>query len=101
MQRAGYRTAFFGKSHLGGDIRDPNGNLIRGQKDISRMDLSKGVRNSINEYGFDYSYFLPSGIQHAPFAFFENMRLLRSLKTELLRPSIPPSRRTIVAAGCG
>ncbi len=72
MQRAGYRTAFFGKSHLGGDIRDPNGNLIRGQKDISRMDLSKGVRNSINEYGFDYSYFLPSGIQHAPFAFFEN-----------------------------
>ena len=72
MQRAGYRTAFFGKSHLGGDIRDRNGKLIRGQKDISRMDFSKGVRNSINEYGFDYSYSLPSGIQHEPFAFFEN-----------------------------
>ena len=72
MQRAGYHTAFFGKSHLGGDIRDRNGKLIRNQKDISRMDLSKGVHNSINEYGFDYSYSLPSGIQHAPFAFFEN-----------------------------
>lgn len=72
MQRAGYRTAFFGKSHLGGDIRDNNGELIRKQNEISRMDFSKGVHNSINEYGFDYSYSLPSGIQHAPFAFFEN-----------------------------
>lgn len=72
MQRAGYRTAFFGKSHLGGDIRDHNGELIRKQNEISRMDFSKGVHNSINEYGFDYSYSLPSGIQHAPFAFFEN-----------------------------
>lgn len=72
MQKSGYRTAFFGKSHLGGDIRDWKGGLIRKQKDISKMDFSKGVHNSINEYGFDYSYSLPSGIQHEPFAFFEN-----------------------------
>lgn len=72
MQKAGYRTAFFGKSHLGGDIRDERGDLIRKPKDIARMDLSRGVHNSINEYGFDYSYSLPSGIQHEPFAFFEN-----------------------------
>ncbi len=72
MQKAGYRTAFFGKSHLGGDVRDSAGVIIRDQKEISRMDLSKGVKNSINEYGFDYSYSLPSGIQHEPFAFFEN-----------------------------
>ncbi|MCG8307516.1 MAG: sulfatase-like hydrolase/transferase [Cytophagales bacterium] len=72
MKRAGYRTAFFGKSHLGGDIRDHEGRLIRNQKEIHHMDFSKGVHNSINEYGFDYSYALPSGIQHAPFAFFEN-----------------------------
>ena len=72
LQSAGYRTSFFGKSHLGGDASNSDGNLIRKEKDISTMDLSKGVHNSINEYGFDYSYFLPSGIQHAPFAFFEN-----------------------------
>ena len=72
LQNAGYRTSFFGKSHLGGDAIDTLGNLIRREKDISAMDLSKGIHNSINEYGFDYSYFLPSGIQHAPFAFFEN-----------------------------
>jgi len=72
LQNAGYRTSFFGKSHLGGDARDEEGNLIRKERDISKMDMSKGVHQSINEYGFDYSYFLPSGIQHAPFAFFEN-----------------------------
>ena len=72
MQKAGYRTAFFGKSHLGGDVRDSAGLIIREQAEISRMDMSRGVRNSINEFGFDYSYFLPSGIQHEPFAFFEN-----------------------------
>ncbi|MDX2431305.1 MAG: sulfatase-like hydrolase/transferase [Bacteroides sp.] len=72
LQKAGYRTAFFGKSHLGGDVRDSTGVIIRDQLEISRMDLSKGVKNSINEYGFDYSYSLPSGIQHEPFAFFEN-----------------------------
>ncbi|TLX75766.1 arylsulfatase [Labilibacter sediminis] len=72
MQKAGYRTAFFGKSHLGGDIQDKHGNIIRDQDKIVEMDFSKGVHNSINEFGFDYSYFLPSGIQHEPFAFFEN-----------------------------
>ncbi len=72
MQQAGYRTAFFGKSHLGGDVRELSGSLIRNEKNIYKMDLSKGVHNSINEYGFDYSYSLPSGIQHEPFAFFEN-----------------------------
>jgi len=72
VQNAGYRTAFFGKSHLGGDVYDSIGNIIRTQKNLGEMDFSKGVKNSINEYGFDYSYSLPSGIQHEPFAFFEN-----------------------------
>jgi arylsulfatase A-like enzyme len=72
LQNAGYRTAFFGKSHLGGDVYDSAGNILRKQKEIVHMDYSKGVHNSINEYGFDYSYSLPSGIQHEPFAFFEN-----------------------------
>lgn len=72
LKKTGYRTAFIGKSHLGGDILNQEGKLIREESQIYSMDISKGVHNSINEYGFDYSYSLPSGIQHEPFAFFEN-----------------------------
>lgn len=69
---AGYRTAFLGKSHLGGDIFDANGTLIKTQSDICKMDFSRGVQNSLSAHGFDYVLELPSGIQHEPFAFFEN-----------------------------
>ena len=71
-QAAGYRTAFFGKSHLGGDIFNVMGELIREQGKISEMDFNRGIKNGISAHGFDYVLELPSGIQHEPFAFFEN-----------------------------
>ena len=40
------------------------------------MDFSRGIRDSLNEHGFDYSLLLASGIQHEPYAFFENGRYL-------------------------
>lgn len=71
-QAAGYRTAFFGKSHLGGDIFNAMGEPIREEGKISEMDFSRGIRNGIRAHGFDYVLELPSGIQHEPFAFFED-----------------------------
>jgi arylsulfatase A-like enzyme len=91
LQNAGYRTAFFGKSHLGGDARDTEGNLIRKAKDISKMDLSKGIHNSINEYGFDYSYFLA--------AF--NMHLLPFLRMAFSHHSIPQGLQITAVQKCG
>jgi len=76
MQRAGYRTAFLGKGHLGGDAYDTNGKLIRERGVINTMDFSRGIHDSLNAHGFDYSLLLPSGIQHEPYAFFENGRYL-------------------------
>ncbi len=72
MQQAGYQTAFFGKMHFGGDVRDEQGNLIRLKNKLNTMDFAKGVGDSINQHGFDYSYGMQSGIQHEPYAFFEN-----------------------------
>ncbi|HVS33516.1 MAG TPA: sulfatase-like hydrolase/transferase [Thermoanaerobaculia bacterium] len=90
LQRAGYRTAFLGKGHLGGDIYDTNGKVIREKDAISTMDFARGIRDSLSEHGFDYSLLLPSGIQHEPYAFFENGRYLP------VDPASPPDNRSTV-----
>ncbi|WP_432799211.1 sulfatase-like hydrolase/transferase [Poriferisphaera sp. WC338] len=72
MQSAGYKTAFFGKMHFGGDAYDSSGNLVRSQNQINDIDMSRTIGDTINQHGFDYSYGLQSGIQYAPYAFFEN-----------------------------
>ncbi len=74
MQNAGYKTAFFGKWHLGGDW------LVKGTEEIYRgvgtgdstTDWTKNIGGSPNHVGFDYSSMIPSGIQNNPFAFYEN-----------------------------
>lgn len=76
MQDAGYKTAFFGKWHLGGDW------YIKGTDEIYRgvgtgdstTDFTQIVGGSPNHLGFDYSFMCPSGIQNNPFAFYENAK---------------------------
>ncbi len=72
MQNAGYTTAFFGKMHLGGDVYNEEGEIIREKNKLNTMDFSRGVDDGLNEHGFDYWLGLLSGIQHEPYAYFEN-----------------------------
>lgn len=72
MQDAGYRTAFIGKMHLGGNVYNMEGELIREKAKLNTMDYSRGVGDALNVHGFDYWYGLLSGIQHEPYAYFEN-----------------------------
>ena len=72
LQNSGYKTAFFGKMHLGATVYDSLGNPIRDKNKLNTMDFSKGVDDALNEHGFDYWLGLLSGIQHEPYAFFEN-----------------------------
>jgi len=74
LQRAGYVTGFVGKMHVGGDVFDTSGILIREKDRLNEMDFSRGIRNGLSSHGFDYVFGLPSGIQHEPYAFFENGR---------------------------
>jgi arylsulfatase A-like enzyme len=71
---AGYATAFFGKSGMGGGFK-----VLHPDKEFAwkerykRYDLAHRSTGP-NQLGFDYSFELPSGIQNAPFAFYENSR---------------------------
>lgn len=71
---AGYRSGFFGKMHFGGTVRDSAGTPIRAEREIPRMDFARGVEHFPSEHGFEYALGLTSGIQHEPFAYFENGR---------------------------
>jgi arylsulfatase A-like enzyme len=71
-KKAGYATAFFGKSGMGGDFKvvDPDTNFAWKER-YKKYDLAVRT-NGPNQWGFDYSFELPSGIQNGPFAFYEN-----------------------------
>ena len=71
-RRAGYRSAFIGKMHLGGCVYDTAGRVIHEEPDLRHMDLGRGVDHFLTDHGFDYALGLASGIQHEPFAYIEN-----------------------------
>ncbi len=70
----GYTTAFFGKSHLGGEFLKVDGTTA---ENYSEADLIRSFVDGPIDHGFDYSLNLPGGIQESPYAFFKNDRLAR------------------------
>lgn len=74
LQKYGYHTAFFGKTHLGGVFKNAEGKVVG---NFSEADLTRKFNDGVSEHGFDYSLSLPSGIQKSPLAFFQNDRLVR------------------------
>jgi arylsulfatase A-like enzyme len=60
--------------HLGGDVHDGDGKVIREKHKLNTMDYRRGLGDGLDEHGFDYWLGLASGVQHEPFAFFENGR---------------------------
>ena len=73
---AGYKTAFIGKWHLGGDFRDKaTGKVYRGddhKNPESTVDLSTIIGGGPRSLGFDYSLTLPCGIQGPIYTVYEN-----------------------------
>lgn len=78
LRRAGYRNAFFGKLHLGGEVlhKETGEPLTGWDYDFRDFDFSRPVGQGPIDQGFDYSFMLPNGIQGQPYAYFENDRLV-------------------------
>ena len=74
LRTAGYRTAFFGKGHLGSKFVQQDGSAA---ENFQQADLAQPFQDGPRDHGFDYSLTLPGGIQSEPFAFFQNDRLSR------------------------
>jgi len=68
---AGYATAFFGKSGMGGGFKSNGITDVAFKERYKKYDLKERT-SSPNQLGFDYSFELPSGIQNAPLAYYEN-----------------------------
>lgn len=65
LKRGGYRTAFFGKSGIGGKHEvAANGG----------PDFTKPMTDGPRRWGFDYSFIIPRGHQAPPYLFLENER---------------------------
>jgi len=64
LQAAGYRTAMFGKSGIGGQHAEKNG----------RPDFTRPMTDGPKRWGFDYSFIIPRGHQTTPHLFLENER---------------------------
>jgi arylsulfatase A-like enzyme len=73
MQQAGYKTAFVGKHHLGGEFYAKNSdNFVTSNAPEIEVDFSRQFRSGPLEGGFDASFLALRGIQASPYAFFEN-----------------------------
>ncbi|RMG70027.1 MAG: hypothetical protein D6722_09235, partial [Bacteroidetes bacterium] len=81
LQGAGYHTATVGKWHLGLNWtpQDPNRPLYSGgkwQPDSVNIDFAAPVGGSPADFGFDYSYVLPSSLDIPPYCMVENGRVV-------------------------
>lgn len=74
LQAAGYRTAYFGKMHLGGDFYDSSGAVLRDlpNNGLAQIDFTRKFGNGLLDHGFDYTFVTPDGIQGPLYAYFEN-----------------------------
>jgi arylsulfatase A-like enzyme len=68
LGRAGYRTGYIGKWHLGTVMQTRDGQV----QNETNVDYTKPLRIGPPQYGFDHSFLLPGSLDMYPYAFARN-----------------------------
>ena len=80
LRRAGYRTAAFGKWHLGMSWTSPDGDIARPAVETSQfstrdIDFDRPILDGPLQHGFGRFFGLGSSINHGPYSFVDNDRI--------------------------
>ncbi len=68
LKRAGYRTGYVGKWHLGTLMHTNDG----GNQGVDNVDYERPLKVGPNDFGFDYSFILPGSLDMYPYVFVRN-----------------------------
>lgn len=68
LKRAGYRTGYVGKWHLGTLMHTSDG----GNQGVDNVDYERPLKVGPNDFGFDYSFILPGSLDMYPYVFVRN-----------------------------
>ncbi|MDE0262854.1 MAG: arylsulfatase [Bryobacterales bacterium] len=68
LKRAGYRTGYVGKWHLGTLMHTKDGK----NQGVDNVDYERPLRVGPNDFGFDYSFILPGSLDMYPYVFVRN-----------------------------
>lgn len=72
LRKAGYRTGYIGKWHLGTLMPTKDGE----NQGLDNVDYDRPLKIGPNDYGFDYSFILPGSLDMYPYAFARNGRFV-------------------------
>lgn len=75
LKKYGYKTACFGKWHLGLDWQPKEPGVVltdNWKTDVPKIDFTKPILSGPNEVGFDYFFGIPASLDMPPYLFVEN-----------------------------
>jgi len=78
LKRAGYRTGYVGKWHLGTLMQTVDGK----NQGLDNVDYDRPLRVGPNDFGFDYSFILPGSLDMYPYVFLRNGHFLGSVTAQ-------------------